>query len=714
VNTACWDGLLLDVPVPGLLKSAGVTFLRFPGGSTSDVYHWQTNSATSGTGAYINSSDTFDAFMGVVQKAGAAAILTVNYGSNAAGTAGGDPNEAAAWVTYANKTKGYGVKYWEVGNEIYGNGFYGSPWEEDLHYTGTGSRSGQSALSPTTYGNNVVAFANAMKAADSTIKVGAVLTAPGNWPDAQPPADWNSNVLAACGTKIDFVIVHWYAQGPGSESDSGLLSSTSTIAAMVSKVRSLINQYCGSNAANVQILVTESNSVAYNPGKQSVSLVNGLFLADDTMDWLENGVTSVDWWDLHNGISTGNNNSSSLYGTANYGDYGLLSSGESSGGISEPAAETPFAPYYGLQMLSYLGRPNDQMVTTTSNQSLVAAHAVKQANGNLALLLINKDPSNSYTVSVSLLNFTPAGGGTAYSFKEGSGSISSSALSGIGSGFKTTVTPYSLTTLVLQPGSVQQPTFSLSASVAPSSVAPGGAATITSTVKDTGAALGNGVVDVEVYNAGGTRVSQNYYSGQNFSSGQTNTYTTSWTAPSTPGTYTVMLGVFNSTWSTNYTWNSNAATITVAGGDSAQYNFESSTQGWASTGGMITGVSSSTAAAFAGTHSLAVTFNGSGADTQNVYIASPATPAGKTITYHLWFPIGSKITAVQPYVQQGASGNWTWTGNYQSTSNLTAGSWNTLTVTVPSNAVTPLYQLGVQFFTSGAWSGTCYIDSISW
>jgi hypothetical protein len=703
VNTAVWDGNLLNAAVPTLLKQAGVNVLRFPGGSTSDVYHWQTNSATTGTGAYINPNDTFDAFMGMAQKAGATPVITVNYGSNAAGNAGGDPAEAAAWVKYANVTKGYGVKYWEIGNEIYGNGEYGSAWEEDLH----------SDHSPTGYGNNVVQFVTQMKAQDSTIKVGAVLTAPGNWPDGQSP-DWNSNVLAACGAKIDFVIVHWYPQGPGSESDSGLLGVTSQIASMVSKLRSLITQYCGSNAGNVQIWVTETNSVSYNPGKQTVSLVNGLFLADDYMNWLEQGVANVDWWDLHNGISTGNNNSGSLYGTANYGDYGLLSSGQSSGGVSEPATDTPFPPYYGLQMLSYLGKPGDTSVSSSSNQSLIAAHAVKQANGNLALLLINKDPSNAYNVSVSISGYTPASSATTYSYGKSSSAIATGSASGIGSSFTVSAPSYSLTTLVMTPGSGGSPTFTSSATVTPATVAPGGAITISATVKDTGAALSNGIVDLEIYNSAGTRVAQQYYTGQSFSANQTQTYTWNTTAPTTTGTYTVEIGEFNSNWSTNYSWNGNAATITVASGDTAEYNFESSTQGWVSSGGMITGVSTSGTQVYAGAKSLAVTFIGTKADTQQVYVSSPATPAGKTVTFHVWFPTGSKLTAIQPFVQQGSGGGYTWTGNYQSVSNLTAGAWNTITVTVPSNAVTPLMQLGVQFFTNAAWSGTCYVDSVSW
>lgn len=60
-------------------------------------------------------------------------------------------------------------------------------------------------------------------------------------------------------------------------------------------LRSKINQDCGPHASAVQIMVTETNSVSYNPGKQTVGRVNALFLADDYMNWLENGVANVDW-----------------------------------------------------------------------------------------------------------------------------------------------------------------------------------------------------------------------------------------------------------------------------------------------------------------------------------------------------------------------------------------------------------------------------------
>ena len=260
------------------------------------------------------------------------------------------------------------------------------------------------------------------------------------------------------------------------------------------------------------------------------------------------------------------------------------------------------------------------------------------------------------------------------------------------------------------------PTFTTAASASPSTISPGTNGTITASLSDTGGAASNLVTDIEVYNSSGTKVAQQIYSGQNFTSGSmnTNTYNWGWTAPNATGTYTVSLGVFNSNWSTNYYWNSNAATITVANSDPAQYNFESGTQSWTSTGGMITGLSSSTTQAFAGTHSLAVSINSTSASSQQVFVSAPSTPAGSTVTFHIWIPSGSAISSIQPYVQQGSSGNWSWTGNWQAIGSLKTNAWNTLTVTVPSNAATPLLSLGVQFSTSGAWSGTCYIDSVSW
>lgn len=440
MNTAIWDGHMLDSAVPPLLNQAGITLLRFPGGSTADAYHWQTNSLTHGQDGYVNPSNTFDAFMSLANQTHAQTMLTVNYGSNAAGTAGGDPQEAADWVKYANITKHYGVRYWEIGNEIYGNGTYGSKWEVDLHQE----------KGPAAYARNALDFIHAMKRVDSSIHIGIVLAAPGRWPDGVQP-DWNKQVLALACQELDFVDVHWYPQDPGNESDAGLLSSTSNIPGMVATLRSLMKQNCGARASQVQLMVTETNSVSFNPGKQTVGPVNTLFLADNYMSWLEQGATNVDWWDLHNSITTGQNESASLYGDARYGDYGVLSSGGNDAGISEPSANTPLPPYYGLQMLTRLGKAGDQMVAATSTQPLLAVHAVKQQDSGLALLLINKNPTLNYHVAFSFQGYSGRTGATLYSFGKSSSALTQTQDPAFGETQTEDIPPYSLVTLVLKP-----------------------------------------------------------------------------------------------------------------------------------------------------------------------------------------------------------------------------------------------------------------------
>lgn len=398
LNTAAWDAHLTDPEAVSAVRDAGVQVLRFPGGSTADVYHWQTQSITKGyESQYGLSADaTFADFEHVLRATHAQGMITVNYGSNTDGTAGGDPQEAAAWVRYANVLHHDNIRYWEIGNEVYGNGYYGATWEVDLH----------SDKSPQAYAENVLAYIRAMKAVDPTIQIGVVLTAPGNWPDdaffqnstLQP---WNATVLKTLGSAIDFVDVHWYAQQPGSESDTSLLNaaaqgttSTPSIPAMVTTLKQEIQQYCGTKK-HIPIFVTETNSVAYNPGKQTTSVVNALFLADDMLSWLKAGAANVDWWDLHNSIVTWGNNAPTLYGNTAYGDYGVLSSGTSGDGQSEPPVNTPFPSYYGLKLVGQFVQPGARWLTVTSSSTDVTVYALRRPDGGVSVLAINKNPSRA-------------------------------------------------------------------------------------------------------------------------------------------------------------------------------------------------------------------------------------------------------------------------------------------------------------------------------
>jgi hypothetical protein len=151
------------------------------------------------------------------------------------------------------------------------------------------------------------------------------------------------------------------------------------------------------------------------------------------------------------------------------------------------------------------------------------------------------------------------------------------------------------------------------------------------------------------------------------------------------------------------------ATTTGVNLDPAQFNFETDPQGWAGGGGIISGVATSTAQRLAGNQSLAVNFNGTNADSSSVSVGNVSVLPGQTITFHVWIPSGYKISNLQPYLQDN---NWGWTSS--SYGSFTPNAWNTLSLTVPANAVSPFHNLGIQFNTSAGWTNTCYLDSVSW
>ncbi|MFC0434311.1 cellulose binding domain-containing protein [Kutzneria buriramensis] len=463
INGSVYDAALTDAAVPGLLTSAGTNVIRFPGGTESDTYDWRTNSdVVSGQRQAVD----FDQYATLLARTGAQGMITVNYGTGDAAGATHSPAEtgaqlAADWVRYANVTHHYGIKYWEIGNEIYGNGTYGGSWEPDRHCA-TGSNPAN--CGPAVYAQNVKAYISAMKAVDPSIVVGVVLTAPGNWPDgitsAGSPQPWNQTVLSALGNQIGFADVHWYPQNPSTvtppgPTDAGLLGADTQIPGMVSSLRSLLS----GSGADVPIMITETNSVSSNPGKQTVGIVNALHLEQDYLSWLDAGVANVDWWQIHNGIVTTGDNGPSLYGTANYGDYGVLSDAtcDTANGtrVCEPAVDTPFPAYYGLRLLGQFIHPGDTLVSASSTAPLVQSFAVKKADGSLRVMLVNDDPTNSYAVNLAYSGFTPSGATptVATLAPPGTGITTTTA----GTAASQTIAPYTATVITLQPGTAHNP-----------------------------------------------------------------------------------------------------------------------------------------------------------------------------------------------------------------------------------------------------------------
>jgi hypothetical protein len=425
IHTAVYDGTLGAVSTATLLKAAGVTSLRYPGGSYADLYHWETHTgtATPAAGAGSNTivvapTANFGSFVSIVQNVGGNAFITVNYGMNSRATGPGSPKEAAAWVAYANgspsdttvigpdnsvppvdfMTVGYwaglraaqplatddgrnflrinhpapaGIKLWEIGNELYGNGYYpmygAIGWEADYHVLyGSASRGNNPALSPATYGAGVAAFAAAMKAVDPTIKIGGVLS----WPDINPSFD--GPVLTAACAAMDFASVHWY---PGDTLASLYTHPRNDIPAMFTALHAAMASTCPAGAkTNLPIAVTEwgPNTInggvaigqAWHPatGSGTQTQIGGIFAAESYANFMEQGALALHWAQLH--------------------DNQYL--------LATPTPDTPGFGYHGQLIAHYLGASGDTVLSPpTSSSPTLFSHATRRADGTIGVMLSN-------------------------------------------------------------------------------------------------------------------------------------------------------------------------------------------------------------------------------------------------------------------------------------------------------------------------------------
>ncbi len=465
VNTAVWDADFDTSNTINLLTRMGAQALRFPGGSLSDDYHWATNTTDSNTWQWATS---FDSFAQVATTVGTQAFITVNYGS-------GTPAEAAAWVQESNVTKHYGFKYWEIGNECYGS------WETDNNTV---------AHDPYTYAQRFQQYYTQMKAVDPTIKIGAVaITGEDSYANntnhpvvnprtGQTHNGWTPVMLAtlrSLGVTPDFLIYHRYAQAPGAESDQGLLLSNTTWSTDAADLRQQLNDYLGAAAAGVELDCTENNSVYTNPGKQTTSLVNGLFLADSICAAMNTEFNSVVWWDLRNGQETTNNNSSSLYGWRQYGDYGITDSVDPAG----PADTYP--TFYVDRLLQYFARGGDQLVNSTSDYALVSVCAAERTNGGLTLLVVNKSPTNAFNTNITVTGASPGSAGTLYSYGipqdnaaetgVGSADIATNSITGLSTNFSYNFPAYSANVIAFGTGGSPSPTPTATKTTTPTATA---------------------------------------------------------------------------------------------------------------------------------------------------------------------------------------------------------------------------------------------------
>ena len=309
VNLAWWDSDLNTTQTQQMVEAAGLTMFRFPGGSSSDDFHF--NAPPTYTGEGTDSS--MASFIASVNGQG---LVTLDYGS-------GSPQEAAAFLAYLDapvgnttpigmgqewndsantwqqvnwQTAGYwaslraaaplatddglnflrldhpapfGIQYFEVGNEEYGS------WETDHH--GQGGDTGK-PHDPATYVAFAKQFAAYAAKIDPSISIGVDAGEPGRVTTTGsagssssrprrgscPASSATTTMCRRRGARATRICC-WIPSRIPTPSDP---DNPYDWAIRAADYESLLQQYLGAAGKNVELLATEFNSVYSVPGSR--------------------------------------------------------------------------------------------------------------------------------------------------------------------------------------------------------------------------------------------------------------------------------------------------------------------------------------------------------------------------------------------------------------------------------------------------------------
>lgn len=410
-NSNLWMGQIVTQPnLLQYIKDLSPNIIRAPAGSNSDIYFWNGSDAkpkpaaapdsipdANGSPMPINAwygGNTQDwtlslaNYYALLAQTSSTGIITINYGYARYGT-GANPVDSAAhlaadWVRYDNGR----TKFWEIGNETYGN------WEAGYRIDPSKNHDGQPAIvTGALYGQHVKVFADSMRAAaagtGATIYIGATLysSQPQSY-DNSTVQSWNQGVLANVGSAADYYIVHDYFTAYNTNSTAPDILATGT--SEPPKVMSFLKQqWQGAGATAKPVAMTEWNIQAVG-SKQNTSFIAGMHAVLSLGSFIKNGYGEASRWDLANAWANGD-------------DMGMFNVGD------EPAAPkwNPRPAFYYMyyfqkcfgdrMVYDSLKKADNDLITYSSTFS----------SGQAGAVLINRSTA-IHVVSIDFQHF-PAG-----------------------------------------------------------------------------------------------------------------------------------------------------------------------------------------------------------------------------------------------------------------------------------------------------------------
>jgi hypothetical protein len=372
------------------IRELSPNILRYPGGNLSQMFFWdaEPGELPQDVPAQLpwtiegslreqyrfgrNQDEetlSIDNYYRMLEMTGSQGLITVNYAYARYGSSQ-DPvaraaHYAADWVRYDHGR----TKFWEIGNENYGE------WQAGYIIDTLTNRDGQpEIISGALYGKHFKVFADSMRRAagesGSEIAIGCLLIETAQ--DWRPAVQkyWNEGFFRAAGNAADYFVVHSYFT-PWQENSpvSTILNSASV---EVAAIREFIIHACIENQAALKPLaLTEWNIFAIG-SKQQVSAVNGMHAVLVLGELIKHRFALACRWNLANGWANGN-------------DHGMFSQG------GEPGVPRfhPRPVFYYMTLFQRMF--GDQMVdTSVPDSSKVTAYASLFHSGESGIVLVNK------------------------------------------------------------------------------------------------------------------------------------------------------------------------------------------------------------------------------------------------------------------------------------------------------------------------------------
>jgi hypothetical protein len=390
----------------GYIKQLAPQILRYPGGNLSNLFFWNNrpsqlpedvpNPLYGGVEKpyreefWFGRNDTaitlsVDNYYKMLEMTNCTGIICVNYsyarygkGENPVATAA---KYATDWVRYDNGR----TKFWEIGNENFGN------WQAGYKINTADNKDGQpEIITGELYGKHFKVFADSMRAAARSIgveiKLGAgLLESAQDW-HTPTEKTWNSGFFKQAGDAADFFVIHSYYTPWNENSSAGTILNSAI--PVTQEMMTFMQETARINEVKMKpVGLTEWNIFAVG-SKQQVSYINGIHAVLVLGELIKNKYGLACRWNLANNWNDGN-------------DHGMFSqSGEPN--VSRWNPRPVF--YYMTYFQQFCG---DHLVNTNVvGDSDVVAYASSFSSGEAGIILVNKGNSPK-SARLEFANFQP-------------------------------------------------------------------------------------------------------------------------------------------------------------------------------------------------------------------------------------------------------------------------------------------------------------------